>query len=262
MDSLCSLDDTVDDLLLNENTHIAPDEIQSEINPDIYFKYNSVNLVIGKRGSGKTYTVGREVLKLCLLPNCLYTQIFYITDKARDDTFERMMSLLHETGIQVEWIQTKDALKLIQTLTLAKSKIASQSWCDSHSDDAEVFRQCMNAKLSRLGMIPHTIIIFDDCIGLFKKDTQLSKKLFENRQSRITYFLLLQDVQGLSASMKANIDSLMLFGGFPKSKWNILTYQLPPVDFTFYDYTQLGNNDYVLIDFIDNSVIVKRRYEN
>ena len=42
-------------------------EIQSSIDDRIYFKFNSVNLVIGKRGSGKTYTVMREILKLAYL---------------------------------------------------------------------------------------------------------------------------------------------------------------------------------------------------
>ena len=270
MDGLSTLDETVDSLLMKQTT--TSDEIQSTINPDIFFKYNSVNLVIGKRGSGKTYAVGREALKLALIPNCPYTQIFYITDKVRDDTFERIIELLQNTGIQVSWVKTNDAVKVIQTITTAKGKLASSKWCEENPEDAEVFRQCMNvrktdsssfganSKLSRLGVIPHTLIIFDDCIGLFKKDSQLSKKLFENRQSRITYILILQDVQGISASMKANIDSLMLFGGFPKSKWNILTYQLPPFEFSYYDYAQLDVHDYVFFDYIDNSIIIKRRY--
>ena len=254
-----SLDETVDSLLMKQTT--TADEIQSTIDPDIFFKYNSVNLVIGKRGSGKTYAVGREALKLALIPNCPYTQIFYITDKVRDDTFERIIELLQNTGIQVSWVKTNDAIKVIQTITAAKGKLACSKWCEDNPEDAEIFRKCMNSKLSRLGVIPHTLIIFDDCIGLFKKDSQLSKKLFENRQSRITYILILQDVQGISASMKANIDSLMLFGGFPKSKWNILTYQLPPFDFDYYDYAQLDVHDYVLFDYIDNNITIKRRYE-
>ena len=254
-----TLDETVDNLLMKQTT--TADEIQSTIDPDIFFKYNSVNLVIGKRGSGKTYAVGREALKLALIPNCPYTQIFYITDKVRDDTFERIIELLQNTGIQVSWVKTNDAIKVIQTITAAKGKLACSKWCEDNPEDAEIFRKCMNSKLSRLGVIPHTLIIFDDCIGLFKKDSQLSKKLFENRQSRITYILILQDVQGISASMKANIDSLLLFGGFPKSKWNILTYQLPPFDFTYYDYAQLDVHDYVLFDYIDNSITIKRRDE-
>ena len=36
-------------------------ELQTEISPDVFFKHNSVNLLIGKKGSGKTYNVFREV---------------------------------------------------------------------------------------------------------------------------------------------------------------------------------------------------------
>ena len=86
--------------------------------------------------------------------------------------------------------------------------------------------------------------------------------MFENRQSRITYFLILQDVQGLNPSMKANVDSLLLFGGFPKHKWNSLTYQMPLInrEYTFEGHYQyLQPYDCVLFDYIDNSIKIKRR---
>ena len=104
--------------------------------------------------------------------------------------------------------------------------------------------------------LPHTVVIFDDCIGLFAKNTTLARKLFENRQARITYFLLLQDVTGLSASMKANVDSLRLFGGFPRHKFNVLTYQMPHIDVTYEDYAELDQHGWLQADFVDGSVML------
>ena len=49
-----SLNEYIDSLLTHRE--VDPDEIQSKIDEQIFFRYNSVNLVIGKRGSGKTYT--------------------------------------------------------------------------------------------------------------------------------------------------------------------------------------------------------------
>ena len=37
-------------------------DLQTEIHPELFFRRNSVNLLIGKKGSGKTYNVFREVL--------------------------------------------------------------------------------------------------------------------------------------------------------------------------------------------------------
>ncbi|KAA6380332.1 MAG: hypothetical protein EZS28_024139 [Streblomastix strix] len=48
---------------------------------------------------------------------------------------------------------------------------------------------------------PHTLVLFDDAISVFKnKQLPLFKKLFKNRQPRITYFLCLQDIIGLDAN--------------------------------------------------------------
>ena len=242
------LDAFIDDAVTADT---AIDDMQSIIHPEITFRYNSVNCIIGKRGSGKTHSVFRNILKLHLLDplyNYNYTQIHYITDKLRDDTVDKFRNKLPDT-IFFNWVPTKNALKCIQATAYAKAK---------HNKDKEDI-EALHSEHLPPGTIPHTIMIFDDCIGLFKKDSPLSKKLFENRQSRITYFLLLQDVGGLSPSMKANLDSLTLFGGFPKHKWNVLFYQLPPTNTDYDEYSELANEDALYIDFVDGSVKVISR---
>ena len=261
---------------LNAKEYNLDEEIQSEIDDDIYFKNNSVNLVIGKRGSGKTYTVMREVLKLAhimkyYIDNNMrddiprYTQIYYITDKLRDDTCERAKYYIeHNTHMQFIWESTEHALDIINYISILKAFLADpsgyQEVIDKNPTILEEARQALNCAAG--DGIPHTLIIFDDCIGLFNKYSPLSKKLFENRQSRITYFLILQDVQGLNPSMKANVDSLVLFGGFPKHKWNSLMYQMPVIhdgySFEGY-YTHLRSQDFVLFDYIDNKIYEKER---
>ena len=249
-----SLDDIADRILSNKRTSV--DEVQSPIHPDTHFRYNSVNLLIGKRGCEKTYFIGRELLKLCYLPNCRYTQVYYVTDKARDDTFEFVQKCCSK--IEIVWVKTSDAIKVIETLAKAKGCLSNREWCESNPEEALMYRKALNA--DSIDGIPHTLVIFDDSIGLFNKTTTLSKKLFENRQARITYFIALQDVQGLNPSMKANIDSIVLFGGFPKHKFSILTYQLPSIDqFDWFTYAALEKYDYMLVDFIDSTVQIQFR---
>ena len=265
---------------INKTTKENTDEIQSKIDPEIYFKHNSVNLVIGKRGSGKTYFVMREMYKLAKMMHNLnfwsqykmvprYTQIFYITDKVRDDTCERIQKLIEKNLPEVEfnWDSTEHALDIIQYLAAIKAFFADPSHSPKECQTPEFFKDAREAlhidpNLPPNAPLPHTVIIFDDCIGLFNKYSPLSKKLFENRQSRITYFLLLQDVQGINPSMKANVDSLIFFGGFPKHKWNSLMYQMPVVNelYTFDTaYHRLSSKDFVLFDYIDNKIYEKSR---
>ena len=294
------------DELLNEYI-VNHDEVQNNINDEILFKYNSVNLIIGKRGSGKTHMVMREALKIALMSKYIwnhdqyiitptYTQIFYVTDKVRDDTFNKFAQFIQDTGVSLTWVNTEDAAKVIRLLAISKAIISdpqsiaekmnfarkafniqrTDAVRENHteeaearaSDDIEAAKASLNMQptmspLFEKPYIPHTLIIFDDCIGLFKKDTPLSKLLYENRQSRITYCLLLQDVQGISPSMKANIDSLVVFGGFPKSKWNILMYQMPACDdFTYDNYVKLYSKDYVMFDYVDNTYHTERRLDD
>ncbi|KAA6384356.1 MAG: hypothetical protein EZS28_020116 [Streblomastix strix] len=48
---------------------------------------------------------------------------------------------------------------------------------------------------------PHTLVLFDDAFSVFKNmQLPIFKKLFKNRQPRITNFLCLQDIIGLDAN--------------------------------------------------------------
>ena len=252
-----SLNDIIDLYVHSNNRTKNREDLQTPIHNDIYFRYNSVNLVIGKRQSGKTYSTLREILKLPLVlgEQNKYTQIYYITDKHQDDTVEMFKPVFEKLKFMFNWVSTSDAEVLINSLSELKADISSGNL----EDDVSAYYELLNC---RPDQTPHTIIIFDDCIGLFSKASSLSKKLFENRQSRITYFLLLQDVQGISPSMKANIDSLTLFGGFPKHKFTTLFYQLPPVDLDFDTYAGLSTQDAVRIDYIESSVKILTRNKN
>lgn len=249
-----SIDSEVDELIAcgTKSEEECSDQLVSEIHPSLFFRRNSVNCIIGKRSGGKTWMCLREILKCLMLGETdenipPYTQLFYVSDKVQDDTVAKLQPLL-EKYIQVIWIKTDEALKLFQVLELGKSEMNNPE-----------FRKCLNAQDLPEGQLPHTILVFDDCIHLFSKPTELSKKLFQNRQSRISIFLILQDVNGLSSSVKSNLDSLVLFGGFSSQKYNVLTYQLPPVDYSYEDYSRLRTVDYVVFDFQSDTVFEKFR---
>ena len=98
-----ALDDLLDSMIVQKQAN--PDEVQEIIDDEIFFRYNSVNLVIGKRGSGKTYTTLREILKLPLTGHREYTQINYITSKARDDTVDKFRDAFAQNHLYFNWEQ-------------------------------------------------------------------------------------------------------------------------------------------------------------
>jgi hypothetical protein len=94
------------------------EQLQSEIDPELLFRRNSINLYIGRRGSGKTYNVMRELIKLSQLPNRGgYNLFFYVTDKTSDKTVNEMLSLIK---LKVKVVTYKNAIKFIPDLISAK----------------------------------------------------------------------------------------------------------------------------------------------
>jgi hypothetical protein len=65
-------------------TRPSASQSQTIIHPEILFRYNSINLLVSRRGVGKSFTVMRELIKLSQLPNCGgYTTLLYTTDKTK-----------------------------------------------------------------------------------------------------------------------------------------------------------------------------------
>jgi hypothetical protein len=93
-------------------------QLQSEIDPELLFRRNSINLYIGRRGSGKTYNVMRELIKLSQLPDKGgYNLFVYITDKTSDKTVKEMLGLVK---LKVEVVSYKEAVRFIPDLISAK----------------------------------------------------------------------------------------------------------------------------------------------
>ncbi|KAA6367700.1 MAG: hypothetical protein EZS28_036772 [Streblomastix strix] len=108
---------------------------------------------------------------------------------------------------------------------------------------------------------PHTIVLFDDAMSIFKnKNNPLYKKLFKNRQPRITYFLCLQDIIGLDASIKSNVDTIYFFGGFNRQKFNLFFYQSSiPLDkeTLWNEYVHLGKREALLVQYNNDGTMVR-----
>jgi hypothetical protein len=243
------------------------DEIQGESAPNIFFRYNSVNVIIGQRGSGKTHYVLREVFKLLQHPESGYSTFLYSSSKiASDDTVEKFKPLFEDTPLVIQIINHEETSGIIDVLAEAKKTFNELKKLGPEAMDSPKYLDTLQ-KLNIMdlnGNTPHTIIFMDDCIDLLTKRGSLFKNLFENRQPKITYFLGLQDVHGIPPSMKCNVDSLVLFGGFSKQKFNSLFYQIPMDDDreeVYKLYKKLLKTDKMILSFeaggITKTVIVR-----
>lgn len=222
------LTETVNRLLAESKTDI--NEIQSTIHPELLFKRNSVNLLIGRRGSGKTYNVFREMIKLGKISHEYetgYSQLIYVTNKLSDNTFHKMKKHLKMQVIKVRFEDAEECLtKIIEAKEDYNEIIAKDLMSILDNDYANELLDTLGVNdLSR--KVIHTAVLYDDAIEIFKnKKNKLYRLLFENRQPNITYFLCLQAPFDIAPSVKANVDALWLFGGFSSKDFNALFYQL------------------------------------
>lgn len=214
---------------------------QEPIHPDIWFWHNTVNLVIGKRNSGKTYSTLREILKLFVYDprnHFRYGRVIYMSDKVSDDTVNM-------------FVFPQDA---------------NFKWVHDVEENAEAVIAALSSRV-RDKLHPESIVIFDDAMFLFdKKHREIQKKLFENRQAHITYFILLQDPQGINTAMKQNLDFLRVYGGLSKHKYQSLMRQIPSttdsitsIDLDYNLYKDLSNHDSVILNFINGSFTITTR---
>ena len=86
-------------------------DLQTEIHPEVFFKRNSVNLLVGKKGSGKTYNVFRELIKLREVPDHKYTKLIYVSDKPWDRTYDLVKDVLPFAVQKVPYCEAVQAIK-------------------------------------------------------------------------------------------------------------------------------------------------------
>jgi hypothetical protein len=194
------------------------EQLQSIIDPDLNFRRNSINLYIGRRGSGKTFNVLRELIKLSLLRDKGgYNSFVYCTDKTNDATVNELLPLIK---LKTRVVSYDDMRAFLPDLIDAKA--AYQDMIDKGVSEDYITEESRNDILTAVDedefhdTTPSTVVLYDDAINILKlpKNRPLLNLLFQNRQPKITYFLCMQDCFGLPPQIKRNLDSFVLFGGF------------------------------------------------
>lgn len=233
-----SLNEKVCSLLKGINSGLdLTHELQTQIHPEIFFKRNSVNLLISKKGSGKTYNVFPKILKLQFVPNHLYTKLIYISDKAYYPTYERVVKII-KSILQVEKVDYAHAAEEIKRVSCAKDaqyKIVRKGIDvnDLEDESKEKLTSDLGIKDEEINLDNpyHTIVLLDDCQNMFEhknlRNAELFSLLFQNHQTKITYFLMQQDAKGIDSSLKQNLDSVWIFGGFTERRFNYLMRDVP-----------------------------------
>lgn len=229
---MCSLKSELRrDILLEFSKHDNADNIQHPIHPEVDIMYNSLNIFCGQRGTGKTF----NAFNIAALISRIYSKFhlfIFISDNPNDETFIKFKPLIEIPILLVSYKDSEECLT-----ELIKYKQAYDEVKEKHLEN-RLTPKCSQDILSHLYINDfdapslHTLILYDDALEVFKNPSSKSfRLLLENRHNRFTYIMNIQDWKGIGTELKANIDSVWLFGGYPRNRFTYIYNQLAcPVD--------------------------------
>jgi hypothetical protein len=234
-------------------------QLQTVIHPELLFRYNTINLLVSRRGVGKTFTVMKEMIKLSQLPNCGgYTSFLYVTDKNNDETVNTMIKLIK---LKVRQVTYSDFLSVLRDLVDAKNAYSDVLEKGVFDDVTEKTKQDLFSTLDLkewLPEIPHTAILMDDAINILSetKFKPVRDLLFQNRQPRLTVFICVQDIFGIPVQLRRNCDTIFLFAGMTdRMAFGMMVKQLGIHGLVKWDtYRSLPERGILLVDYIPQGV--------
>lgn len=169
----------VDDKLSN----IRNDNRIYGVHPQLFFNYNSFNVILGKQGTGKTTFILKEMIKLSKITS-LYKKILYVSESEGNDlTFINLKKMI---SIPIYVLNFENA-------TIALSKYFEEA----HEE--------------------HIIVILEDGSFIFeKKNDKWGQWICKLRHLKMTVFLNVHIWRGINPMLKTQISSVIVFKGFSK----------------------------------------------
>ena len=240
---------------LNDNKNKLSKGLISTIHPEVYLKYSSVNVFLGKQGKGKTFTMFKELVKLSLIDSDVHLIVIVSKDGRIDETFE---SIKDNITIPYIIISYEDIIEYLNDLVFHKmvyEKIIEENLIDKLETDQliEVLGFLHLDDFSRSSL--QEVILFDDAAYkaiLTSPKSQIISMIHEARHFKLIFCFCVQGVKAIPLPIKEQMTSLFLFSGFINQKLSTIYQQSGITSIDYQDfkelYHQLSDRDYILVD--------------
>ncbi len=199
-----------------------------QIHPNINVRYNSVNVIVGKQGQGKTVIALSEIIKIGIMKT--HHLLIYVTkDGCESDRSFLALKPLIENYLPIITVSEKDAKNTIENIILKKNDYykIKRNHLEDKLAEAKITQEDMDNMFSTLHIDSfdynylHTLVLFDDISNskLFANEGSYFSQLIRRcRHTNMTYFLLIQGWKGLKPHIKNEISTLYIFPCFNKQQ--------------------------------------------
>lgn len=226
----------------------------TQIDPQIYFNYNSFNLCIGNQGTAKTATVMGEFIKLSQVEHD-YHMIIFVSDTPDDHTRSVLSEYINIPMMKIPYAEAEEKFEEVVRL-----KEQYNAMVDGAKDkDPRILSPLRVDDFSKKRL--HTILFFDDAAGIFDKNSKskFRKWFCEIRHTNTTVFCNVQSWGHISAELKSQLTNVFLFGGFSRERLQYIWKQIPnALDFDafFYKYSMLKPFQKMIINTKTQEIII------
>ena len=112
---------------LNDNKNKLNKSLISTIHPEIFLKYSSINVFLGKQGKGKTFTMFKELIKLSLIDSDVHLIVIVSKDGRIDDTFESVKDNITIPFVTINYDEINEYINDLVFHKMIYDKIISEN---------------------------------------------------------------------------------------------------------------------------------------
>ena len=240
---------------LNNNKNKLYKGLINTIHPEVFLKYSSINVFLGKQGKGKTFTMFKELVKLSLIDSDVHLIVIVSKDGRIDETFESIKNNITIPYITVNYDEIVEYLNDLVFHKMIYEKIISDHLMDKIDDqqinDVLLFLHLDNFEKSSL----QEIIIFDDAAYkaiLTSPKSQIISMIHEARHYKFIFCFCVQGIKAIPLPIKEQMTTLFLFSCFINQKLPTIYQQsgITSIDYNDFKtlYHKLNEKDYILVD--------------
>ena len=249
------------------------------IAPGIYANYNSLNIVVGAQGKGKSHVVLRDIIQISRLKDHNFHLIVYISKNGNinDSTFEAQRELIN---LPIKVVSDSNAEDYLKELDLWKQLYARYTDEVSAEKLQQMFKflnisHCVlepceispssttttlvePSQMANVVKPLNTIILCEDFIkSKLLKSAYFTNYITQLRHKHAIVYINVQFFKAIPTDYKNNCTSFFIFNGFSKQKMHYIYQQVVmPLEFDdlWRQYRSMKNHDFVLVNTRENNI--------